>query len=160
MAIDLWGLPPWEQLPYFTFVKETIIVGPNAHAPICTPNNERVGLIISLTQTGSSIFISTSPNAASQQGILIAANAAYKDFWAWSEGLLPTLAWYANTPQNLTVLEIILSGWPREGQSYMSSIEHPTYATPPTVLGTNPGVKGDQGVASYWRSIVDKIRGK
>lgn len=158
--MNLLDLPPWEQLPYFASFSETQVPFVfNQSVALCQQNNQRILLAFSASSSQPYI-ITTNPNASAGQGIVINGTGIPFMLRSNTDGILSTLAWYSQSQITITVLEVFLQSWPKDGDRPLKNIEHPVYVPPPPQIVTAPGVKGDQGVMSYWRSVVDRIRGK
>lgn len=158
--MNVLDLAPWQQLPYFSTFTETLFP-PGPATQILTRNNQRLGMIVSAFGGGTGVVISTSQAlSVAGSGISITPTLGNVFLSSAIHGLLPTLDWWATGSSSYTVIEILLLDWPKDGDDMLKNIRHPLYVPPPPQIITAPGVKGDQGIMSYWRSIVDRIKGR
>jgi hypothetical protein len=101
---------------YFFTPTETLITLAGGKQQACTSNPNRIALIFSAT-SATTIELSTVPPGSIASGIII--NSAYPTYTVLQSELGPlvNMEWFAtpiSVSGTLTVIEIILSKWPRD----------------------------------------------
>lgn len=156
---SLWDLSPWQQLPYCTAIKTSSLTGPVTGTQIVQANNQRCGLLIAAT-SASAVVISLTPTTVNGFGITISPQPAYIYFNSRDTPVFCTAAWFCLSGGIAwNIYELIAQDWPEDGDHYLDNINHPVPPPSPTVLPTAPGVGGQQGVISYWKNLLSRLKG-
>jgi hypothetical protein len=117
-------MPPWEQVSFFQTPVETLITkGAGAIYQVAPADPNRVFLAMACPVSGSSVWVSTNPNVAANQGFLCSGGQPpLMVNWSWW-GPFVGLAWYGNfsNGQYCNVWTISLTKWPTPEQGELGN---------------------------------------
>lgn len=160
MQYDFWDESPWKQLVYSQNPQEVAATVASGGL-VVGANNQRYGLLLSLANFSTAIQISlVGGTVGTDRGITIPA-FGYIYLSSYTHGPLAGAAWYNGSVSATTfyIYQLIAESWPEEGDSVTDNIDHPPPPQTPIILPTAPGVQGQQGVVSYWKSLLSKVKG-
>jgi hypothetical protein len=120
------SLSPWEELPYFQRIKETTVsVGASPATQIVEGNPQRVALVLGVASGGNPVNISTRPDLATNQGILIGSTFSALVLLQKDVGPLVASPWFAVAGfagTAVTAIEVLLQSWPQEDNTSLPSL--------------------------------------